>query len=212
MPALRRSRFKRLALIVLAAITALLAFGALQSGRAARKHDLKFEAWLTAAPCDFPVDLSTPGVWEAPFNQTCSTSHGQAIRLWATDTAGAPIEDPAALDGLEGSLRIIDDAGEIVAESPLPGSPNGIAPPPGAITLATLVPFSTGPCQVQIEVTGGAPALAGAIQRITAAYELCGLERLPAQIARGLAIAMWVAAVVAALITVVLALPRSAVQ
>jgi hypothetical protein len=207
---LRRIRWKRIVLSALAATTALLALGAARTGRAAREHDRRFEGWLVAAPCDLPVDFSSPGAWQAPFSQTCAISHGESIRLWATGGAGAAIGDFTALDGLKGSLRIIDDKGEVIAESPLPGHPGSIAPPQGAIPLAGLVPFRKGEYQIQIEVTRGAPALAGAQQRLSAEYELCGLERLPAQISRRLSGGMWVTAALVGLTTCVVAIPRRA--
>ena len=210
MPRRRRIRWKRIVLAALAATTALLALGAAYTGRAAREHDRRFDGWLVAAPCDFPVDFSAPGAWQAPFSQTCAISHGEPIRLWATGAAGAAIDDFTALDGLEGSLRIVDEKGEVVAESPLPGHPGSIAPPQGAIPLASLAPFREGEYQVQVQVTRGAPALAGAQQRLTAEYELCGLERLPAQVGRLLSGGLWVGAMLLGLTTCVVAITRRA--
>lgn len=208
MTAQRRIPWKRIITIALALATALLAFGAVNTNRAARNHDMRFEQWLVARPCELAVDFSAPGAWQAPFTQTCDIAHAEPIRLWATDATGAAIEDFAALEGLEGALRILDTTGVIVAESPLPNHPGVIAPPAGAITLARLIPFREGAYQIQVEVTRGAPALAGATQRLTAEYELCGMELLPAQIGYLISAAMGAIAILTGLTACIVALPR----
>src|SRR5690606_37458033 len=158
MTARQRVRWKWISAGGLALATLLLVVVAVRSQRSAVDHDLRFEQWLVARPCELAVDLSAPGVWEAPFTQTCEIAHGEPVRLWATDATGAASEDFGALEGLEGSLRIIDTAGAIIAESPLPGHPGGIAPPEGAITLAVFIPFREGAYRMRVEVSSGAPA------------------------------------------------------
>lgn len=200
---------KRIVLGMLAAITGLLIVGAITTGRSADAYDRKFHEWLVAAPCDLAVDLSAPGKWQGRFIQTCGVSHGEPVRLWATGPDEAPIDDIAVLDGLEGSLRIVHADGAVVAESSLPGYPGGVAPPEGAIPLAHLTPFREGEYEVVVQVTSGAPALAGAQQRLTAAYELCGLERLPAQLGELISGGLWVGAILLGVVTGIVAVPRA---
>lgn len=210
MTAPRRACRRQIAFAILAATTALLVVGAVRTGRSARDYDRRFEAWLVAVPCDFAVDLSAPGHWEAPFVQTCDISHGEPIRLWTIGPAGELLDDRAVLDDLSGTLRIIDSDGAVVAETSLPGHAGSVAPPEGAIALGALPPFRQGEYRVQVEVAHGAPALAGIPQRLTAEYELCGMERLPAQLGYLLSGAMWVGSALAGLTTALVAILRSA--
>lgn len=145
----------------------------------------RFDEWITARPAELTVDLSTPGLFEAELDQTCSIAHAEVFELVPADGSAAFGTDPGTLKGLEATLRIIDSGGRVVLTEPFPPTGEWLGPRSDGLVVFRVAPFATGRYRVEVDVTAGASGLAGVKQRLVARYELCGLERLPGTIAYG---------------------------
>lgn len=150
-----------------------------------RRHE-EFLRWETAKPVEGVVDFSRPGRFVLPFQQTCSSSHGEVVALRVPPEAlkDTPIKD--LLSGLEADLEITGEhdgqqAGTEVAE--ILWNEETLD---GAIPVFSLAPFLKGDFTATITVNEGAPALAGIPQTVEGRYLLCGLEGLPAFVATAL--------------------------
>lgn len=142
-----------------------------------------FERWRTAKPVDGAIELSAPGRFVLPFDQTCSSSHGEtvALRVPAEVLQGTTVTQ--LLAGLAARLDITDKSGSNVVESAGSEIIWGEEKLDGAIPLFSLAPFRKGAYKATVTVIEGAPALKGIPQRVEGRYLLCGLERMPATIA-----------------------------
>jgi hypothetical protein len=147
-----------------------------------------------ARPVSVAVDFSRPGTIRAPFKQAYTLPDGEAFYL------AMPFDIPVAralelLRGLDGTITITDSEGnEILVKTISPEAPETTAA--GPILLADFVPFAKGDYTVTIDITTGAPALAGTQQTLFAKYEMCGFEPMPVMLAAFLAILCAVPAVV----------------
>ncbi len=142
--------------------------------------DTLFQAWLTARPMETKLDLSQPGTVTIPFQQTCSTSHGEGIYL----DCDVRNEQGAVPNGLfsefSGSVVIHDLSGkEIVNRRLTVSDADSVS---GELLLVDLPTFQTGDYAATIRVDSGVPSLAGHPQFIYAKYQLCGLEKMPVAI------------------------------
>jgi hypothetical protein len=187
-------------LFLIAGWTAVAACAAISgcSYLSARRGDAAFEAWRRAVPASLVVDLSRSGLSTGPLIQTCSTSHAEIFTL----RVDRPVSDEGArrlLRGLCADLVVKDASGRTVAESRITDADVTVVEETGAIRLARVAPFATGEYALELAVTSPASAAAGTGQRLEASYELCGLERLPAVIARFVAVAALVVALGAGL-------------
>ena len=147
--------------------------------------DREFFAWIDARPLNVAADLSRPGTFTAPFDQTCQVSHGEAFYL----TVG-PTTDPSnaqLLHGLDGTITIKDADGDEVQSLKMTSEIDLDAAAEEPIMLAYFHPFANGDYTATIDVKNGATALHGSEQTIHAKYLLCGLERFPATISALLA-------------------------
>jgi len=147
-----------------------------------------FEEWLTAKPMEGPIDLSAPGKFVFPFNQICSSSHGESVSIVIPDESSKELTEAELLAGLEAKLEVIDkETHEMVASAvsevrwpdELVGS---------RVHIFNISPFRKGTYLATVTLTGGAAELKGVPQRIEGSYQLCGLEKLPAQIALALGV------------------------
>lgn len=174
---------------------------------AANAWERRFDEWLLARPIELDVDLSAPGSFEGLFDQTCSIAHGEVIDLRIEDARGAPVEDAGVLEGLRAVVHITDQRGDEVFSERYP-APFDFTVPTGEVpALFGVWPFREGRYLLRLDVTSGAPALAGLRQRLVARYELCGLERAPAAIAFGLSVVCLVFSVCAGVPTLFVFLP-----
>ncbi|MBI5388102.1 MAG: hypothetical protein HZA90_25840 [Verrucomicrobia bacterium] len=157
----------------------LLGFGVkcLFDGRRLRQE---FEVWKTARPVDAEVDLSIPGKFLLPFQQACSSSHGEilALRLPMETLRGTSVTQ--LLAGLQAQLEISMKPGTTVVASAMSQVWWGEETLDDAIPIFSVVPFRKGAYEATVTVTEGAPALKGVKQRLEGRYQLCGLERMPA--------------------------------
>lgn len=191
----RRISIRRL---ILALVAVVLGMTAAFFYSEYRDLDRRFHEWLIARPMSMAVDLSRPGTFTAPFQQTCDASHGEAIYL-AVESPDA-VEPGKLLEGLDARIAIVDtDGKEVYCEKAGPE----FRQEGDDIQLAYFHPFSTGSYTARIEVSAGAPALQGIEQTLFAKYRLCGLERLPADIARALALLSGIPAALMALFSAV---------
>ena len=150
----------------------------------ARKFRKQFEDWETAKPMDAVVDLSTPGEIVVPFHQTCSSSHSEvvALRVPASALQGGSITQ--LLQGASARIEVRRKQGTNVVESAeLDLSWTGDLID-GAIPVFFVSPFRRGEYEATVSVTAGAPGLKGVSQRLEGRYLLCGMEAMPAEIAK----------------------------
>lgn len=177
------------AVIALAA-GALAAYFAIDASRRARQ----FDEWLIAEPTRFTADLSRIGGFEAPFTQSCQIAHGASIVLKVTD---APDDATSLLTGLKGKAEVVGADGKAVVAVDYPDPRLLESWGPGdEIELAYFHPFPTGSYTLRMQVMEPAPALAGHAQVVSARYQLCGLEKMPAVITAGFSIAAGITALI----------------
>lgn len=150
----------------------------------ARKFRKQFEDWEAAKPIDTVVDLSTPGEIVVPFRQTCSSSHSEviALRVPAAALQGGSITQ--MLQGASARIQVRSKQDTNVVESAeldLSWSGDLID---GATPIFFVSPFRKGEYEARVSVTVGAPGLKGVPQRLEGRYLLCGMEAMPAEIAK----------------------------
>ena len=162
----------------------------------ANRHNDRFQQWLTDRPMETAIDLSRPGETTAPFRQTCSISHGEAVFL----DCDVDIESHEAfvelVQGLSATITITDAKGSEVKIAPI--SQDTVYYRNGELELGGFVPFEKGDYTALIRIESGAPALAGKRQTLYAAYQLCGLEQMPALIMRAVAVVAGVVGLISA--------------
>ena len=141
-----------------------------------------FEKWLTAKPMEGPIDFSAPGNFAFPFNQTCSSSHGESVSIVIPDGSSIDLTESELLAGLEARLEIMDEeTSEMVASAASEvRRPDELVE--SKVHVFNLAPFRKGTYLATVTLTSGAAALKGVPQRIEGSYQLCGLEKLPAHI------------------------------
>ncbi len=147
-----------------------------------------FELWQTAKPVAGPVDFSTSGRFTFPFDQTCSSSHGETVLLRVPAEALKTTTATQLLAGLNAKLEITNKSKSNIVESANSEIMWGQELLDGAIPIFGIAPFSKGQYEATVTVLEGAPALKGITQRIEGRYLLCGLELLPATIANAVGI------------------------
>jgi hypothetical protein len=155
----------------------------------AKKLRRQFAEWEKAKPMDAVVDLSTPGEFVAPFRQTCSASHSEAVLLRVPAEALQARTITQLLNGLSARLEILRKSDTTVVESASAGLSWSGDTIDGAFPIFFVAPFREGEYDAKVTVTAGAPALKGIAQRLEGHYLLCGLEAMPATIADILGIA-----------------------
>jgi hypothetical protein len=169
---------------VVAATASLLflGFGVLCFCEGLKLND-DFEQWLTAKPMEGTIDLSVPGQFVFPFNQTCSSSHGESVSLVILTEPFKELTAAELLAGLDARLEVVEKetSKKVVSALFEIRWPDDLANRP--IPIFNIAPFRKGTYQATVTVTGGATKLKGVAQRIEGSYQLCGLEKLPAQIA-----------------------------
>ena len=149
----------------------------------ARKFRRQFADWESAKPINTAVDFSTPGEFVAPFHQTCSSSHSEAICLRVPSTS---IEGTTISQLLQGARARIEvyRKGDI---NPVEGADLDLSwtgdSLDGAFPVFFVAPFKRGNYEAKVTVTAGASALRGVPQQLEGRYLLCGLEAMPAEIA-----------------------------
>lgn len=169
-------------MIAAAVALSLLGFGlkCLLDGHRLRRD---FELWKTAKPVDAPIDVSAPGRFVLPLEQTCSSSHGETVGLRVPAKAVQGTTITQLLSGLRAHLEIRSRSGSNVVASAESHGMWDEEPRDGAIPIFSVAPFRKGFYEATVTVTEGAPRLKGVTQRLEGRYLLCGLERMPATIA-----------------------------
>lgn len=188
---MRRIAIARIVGLLLAIVVGA---AALWQGRVALRQNADFNRWQTDRPMQLTVDLSQPSVTTVPFRQSCSTSHGEAIFLLDDLLADAAAKALRASDGevesyvddatihqlrrLVGSVEVCDRQGAVVATAEF--NDRTIRYSEGRILLASLTPFAKGDYLATIRIEEGATGWGDRQPTLTAEYQLCGLELLPA--------------------------------
>lgn len=150
----------------------------------AQKRREAFVAWETATPLKHPVDFSQPGQYEAEFDQTCSSAHGEVVALRIPPEVLTNNTATQLLSGLAATIEIRLQSGTGIVDSATAKVLWENQALDGAIPLFNIAPFRKGLYVAKVTVNEGAPALVGHKQILEARYLLCGLEALPAEIAK----------------------------
>jgi len=150
----------------------------------ARTFRERFAEWETAKPIDTVVDFSTPGELVAPFRQTCSSSHSEVIALRVPTAAIQGTTVTQLLQGVQARITVLQKGGTNTVESAdldLSWAGDSLD---GAFPVFFVAPFRRGDYEARLTVTAGAPALRGVPQQLEGRYLLCGMEAMPAEIAK----------------------------
>jgi hypothetical protein len=166
-----------------------------------KKH-AEFQSWIVARPMQLTMDLSKPGELTVPLHQTCTVSHGEDVFLIppAEFNADTVVED--ALASLTGSVSITNADGVEIARSDIDGGSAMTWGVGGDIRLGGMYPFPKGEYNALIQIETGVPELTGTEHTLYAAYNLCGLELLPARFSAFVAFGFGITALVAAVCVV----------
>ena len=141
-----------------------------------RRADRRFWESVNARPMTVVVDLSQPGTFFTPFNQTRQSSHGENFYLTISPPAG--LANKERLKDLEGTITIKDSEGKEVETLEINPDLDPSVSTDVRMILANFPPFPVGQYTAAIHVKQGAPALRGIPQTIHAEYRLCGCENL----------------------------------
>ena len=172
------------------------------------RRNLEFEAWQTATPMKCAVDFSKPGKFDADFNQTCASSHGEVVALRISPEALKLTTATQLLAGLEATIEIKPASETNTVETASAEILWQNETLDGAVPVFSISPFRKGHYQARVTVTAGAPALAGTTQTLEARYLLCGLEALPAFVARVIGIVLTFVGTIIGVVVFLLALKR----
>jgi hypothetical protein len=173
-------RPRKNAVFLALAIAAMIA--SMYFWNAAANHRQKFESWQNARPVDAIIDLTKPGEYTLPFEQTCSIHHGEGVYVVRPEHVDQEIEGPKLLAGLLGTITIADADGSEVAQADIVDERAGFFYDNGDIRLTGLHGFPIGTYSANIRIDSGANDQSLSQVRLYAIYELCGLELLPAQL------------------------------
>jgi hypothetical protein len=167
-----------------------------------RRLDRQFYEWVEARPISLSVDLSEPSTYSAPFQQTCSISHGEAIFLSVQTPIGINITANDLFPGLDATIVITDSANNELSSSKFGtgGVLTGLEE--NIILLADLNAIPNGNYTARISISKGAHALRDIKQELFARYLLCGSERIPVELSRVIAFIFGIPALILCLITI----------
>ena len=182
----------------------LVSLGTISSIALYRMHlslTAQFSDWLNAEPMQAQIDLSQPGSISIPFHQTCSSAHGEAIFLDCDFTGVDKVNFKESFAEFSGTIILSDLDNKEVLSAPLNSETAYFLGDEFILTYLDVFPI--GDYQATIQISSGAEVLSGNSQRIFAKYMLCGLEALPAEISRILAVLFGIATIA----TTVLLLP-----
>ena len=155
-----------------------------------------FHAWLEARPMETVIDLSRPGQISVPFNQTCSSSHGEGLYLQCDLDEKLQQKPQEVLEGLSGAVVFKDMDGLEIDSVKVDNTRAQYWD--GKLMLTNFSPLSIGVYVATIRIDSGAPALAGSEQTIYAKYHLCGLEQMPAMVTGAFAVGAGIIGLVSA--------------
>lgn len=150
----------------------------------ARKLSRAVAAWETATPLKHPVDFSKPGRYKIEFNQTCSSAHGEIVALRVPPELLTNSTTTQLLAGLVAMIEIRPQSVTNIIDSAAAAVLWENQTLDGAIPIFSITPFRKGLYTASVTVTEGAPILAGHEQTLEARYLFCGIELLPAEIAK----------------------------
>lgn len=193
---------------VMGIIAVLMLAGGIKFLFDSQRMSREFESWQTATPMKCAVDFSKPGQFDANFNQTCSSSHGEMVALRVSPEVLKSITVTQLLAGLEATIEIRQAPGIDPVETASVKTFWQNETLDGAIPVFPISPFRKGNYQAHVFVTAGAPALAGTAQTLEARYLICGMEAMPAAIARIIGIALTVVGTIVGLVVFLRVLKR----
>jgi hypothetical protein len=162
----------------------------------------EFHALQVAEPVHFAADLSKVGMYEGPFNQTSRLAHGESIMLKLPAEPRGELPDYSVLEGLQiKGIIVTADGEEMTAFESVPDPTESWSLPGEDIRLAMIPTIPVGQYTLRLHVIDPAPALADKQQIVSAKYDICGMEELPALLAKVLAIAASIPALIVGLVT-----------
>ncbi|MFV0444823.1 MAG: hypothetical protein ACK5Q5_14725 [Planctomycetaceae bacterium] len=133
----------------------------------------------TARPMSIRVDLSQPGVTSTTFQQTYGNACNQLLLLPRNAVFDGDADPQLLLSGLTGSVRLLDNAGQLLGEYRLDAD-HARYDHAGNLLLSHFDFPKLGAFEAQVHLTSGAAALSDHPQQLESRYQLCGLEYFPA--------------------------------
>ncbi len=121
------------------------------------------------------VDFSRPGQYEIAVPKRFPLAHGVSHILWLDRSIDEKSSAQELLRGLTGTVKCVLEDGKAFIDDPI--DLDRISVHENKVELGG---FGGGPAEyrLQVEITNGAPALAGVQQRLMAMNGMCGLERV----------------------------------
>jgi hypothetical protein len=186
------------------ALTFLFIWGTIFFSLESHRRLEDFHRWQTDKPIDMAVDFSKSSEYTGTFVQTCSRAHSEMAGL-VLSASGTNTSSPSnLLAGLSATLELFEQGTSNRPDSSVVNI-GGAQEEDGMLSLFSIDPrLKRGMYNTKIRVNSGAPALQGIQQRLQAKYFLCGLERLPADIARVAAIACLILGNVSVIVAIIL--------
>jgi hypothetical protein len=139
----------------------------------AKRWNRQYAQWEKAEPVRLNLNLREPGRYEAPFRQTCSCSHAQALEC--------VLGEDGTLTGLRGGLVVRDLDGKEVLREAIAADDFSVFDRRPAMGMDVL---PEGDYRMEVTITEGATGLTTTNHALVGRYLLCGLERRPAIIAK----------------------------
>jgi len=194
--------------IVAGAIAGLLLAAAVWLFGVAGRHGREDDQACAAVPVQLPVDLSTPGVFSGKFENSHNHICKRFLRIETDPPFASSAEALNSLHGMAGTLRIADPDGSAVCETALKAENFGESDLPDDVQRhapAWRIPvMREGTYTLTLEVTAGAPALAGRRQVLVGHYGICGMEATGVILPMfGGAVCLLVAVIIALVVVVV---------
>jgi hypothetical protein len=173
------------AVAVLVAVALLIL--AIYAAREWRRVSAACDAAEVAELAAVSVDFSRPGQYEIAVPKRFPLAHGVSHILWLDRSIDEKSSAQELLHGLTGTVKCVLEDGKAFIDDPI--DLDRISVHENKVELSG---FGGGPAEyrLQVEITNGAPALAGVRQRLLAMNGMCGLERFVASVSGVFALAM----------------------
>jgi hypothetical protein len=125
------------------------------------------------------VDLSKQGEYKGEFRHNYGMAHAQYVAIVTEPSLTSSDEAKAILEGLRGSLSVVDSSGGVVYETPFNAEQFDCREmrEKNWLPAVDFGHFDRGRYELRLVVEHGAPRLSGVSQTLVARYFLCGMEQ-----------------------------------
>jgi hypothetical protein len=168
------------------------------------------DAARVAEPIRLKADLSKPGLYKGPFHHTFTAACSNHLMIATEPLSASREEAEAAADGLRASWAIAGPQGEVVSKGILDARVlRGLQLEHGLWCPAVeFGHFPAGDYELTLTVSQGSPKLSSVPHAVVACYNLCGVEYVPVQVLRLIAVVGGVIGGILVLAIVIVTLER----